>query len=208
MAISHIPRSVGHNFLPEYQISSIPYCFKLADDCPGMELIVVHKSTGTIAATPDPDNAGEYLVVAGSGFTANDLKTQNANPINSGNLPNTFDIIHRLKLPKIAQWMQVKNLGGDNIYKVQGGTSGGNDNVSNPGDVLFYFHPKAAVNTSTNGQFRVHSHEITDIFNFRFSALYFAENQLGTNVNIRIGLTTIDANQFDDVLETFLNYEL
>ena len=25
MAISHIPRSVGHNFLPEYQISAIPY---------------------------------------------------------------------------------------------------------------------------------------------------------------------------------------
>ena len=25
MAISHIPRSVGHNFTPEYQISAIPY---------------------------------------------------------------------------------------------------------------------------------------------------------------------------------------
>tara|TARA_B100001121_G_scaffold73169_2_gene64859 strand:+ start:8538 stop:8951 length:414 start_codon:yes stop_codon:yes gene_type:complete len=25
MAISHIPRSVGHNFVPEYQISAIPY---------------------------------------------------------------------------------------------------------------------------------------------------------------------------------------
>jgi len=25
MAISHIPRSVGHNFLPEYQISAVPY---------------------------------------------------------------------------------------------------------------------------------------------------------------------------------------
>ena len=25
MAISHIPRSVGHNFLPEYQISAIPF---------------------------------------------------------------------------------------------------------------------------------------------------------------------------------------
>ena len=25
MAISHIPRSVGHNFAPEYQISAIPY---------------------------------------------------------------------------------------------------------------------------------------------------------------------------------------
>ena len=25
MAISHIPKSVGHNFLPEYQISAVPY---------------------------------------------------------------------------------------------------------------------------------------------------------------------------------------
>ena len=25
MAISHIPRSVGHNYLPEYQISAVPY---------------------------------------------------------------------------------------------------------------------------------------------------------------------------------------
>jgi hypothetical protein len=25
MAISHIPRSVGHNFVPEYQISAVPY---------------------------------------------------------------------------------------------------------------------------------------------------------------------------------------
>ncbi len=28
MAISHIPRSVGHNFVPEYQISAIPYVRK------------------------------------------------------------------------------------------------------------------------------------------------------------------------------------
>ena len=25
MAISHIPRSVGHNFAPEYQVSAVPY---------------------------------------------------------------------------------------------------------------------------------------------------------------------------------------
>ena len=25
MAISHIPGSIGHNFLPEYQISGVPY---------------------------------------------------------------------------------------------------------------------------------------------------------------------------------------
>jgi len=30
MAISHIPRSVGHNFTPEYQISAIPYMRSLS----------------------------------------------------------------------------------------------------------------------------------------------------------------------------------
>ncbi len=32
MAISHIPRSVGHNFTPEYQISAVPYMRSLTID--------------------------------------------------------------------------------------------------------------------------------------------------------------------------------
>ena len=32
MAISHIPRSVGHNFAPEYQISAVPYMRSLTID--------------------------------------------------------------------------------------------------------------------------------------------------------------------------------
>ena len=30
MAISHIPKTVGHNFAPEYQISSVPYIIDLS----------------------------------------------------------------------------------------------------------------------------------------------------------------------------------
>ena len=32
MAISHIPKSVGHNFTPEYQISAVPYMRSLTID--------------------------------------------------------------------------------------------------------------------------------------------------------------------------------
>lgn len=214
MAISHIPRSVGHNFAPEYQISAIPYCFYLAADNEGMDKVVVHKASGVIAATPDPDNANEYLVVAGTGFEANDLKDDNNDPITLNNLHADFALIHRLKLPKIAQWIQVKNIGNDAIYKIQGGRAdlspkdGNNDHVDEINgtvDLRIWFNPKGAANNSTEGQFRVHGQEITDVLNFRFSTLYFQLNQFGNSVNMRIGLTTIDADQFDNVVETFLN---
>jgi len=54
MAISHIPRSVGHNFLPEYQISSIPYIRKTSD----AEDIVVNNADGSIDTSADPNNPG------------------------------------------------------------------------------------------------------------------------------------------------------
>ena len=44
MAISHIPKHVGHNFTPEYQISAIPYNKTSADS----SQIVVVTATGKI----------------------------------------------------------------------------------------------------------------------------------------------------------------
>ena len=54
MAISHIPKSVGHNFTPEYQISAIPY--------------VRGVSGGSPAAIKDYDNDSP-LTVKNSGNT-------------------------------------------------------------------------------------------------------------------------------------------
>ena len=54
MAISSIPRSVGHNFLPEYQISSIPYIRKTSD----AEDIVVNNADGSIDTSANPNNPG------------------------------------------------------------------------------------------------------------------------------------------------------
>tara|TARA_Y100001937_G_C6935288_1_gene247837 strand:- start:49 stop:495 length:447 start_codon:yes stop_codon:yes gene_type:complete len=54
MAISHIPRSVGHNFAPEYQISAVPYNKTSANTTS----LVVLTNTGAIVPggdAGDPD---------------------------------------------------------------------------------------------------------------------------------------------------------
>jgi len=53
MAISHIPRSVGHNFAPEYQISAVPFN-KRSNQTTS---IVVEKATGKVVdVAADADN--------------------------------------------------------------------------------------------------------------------------------------------------------
>ena len=53
MAISHIPRSVGHNFAPEYQISAVPFN-KRSNQTTS---IIVEKASGKVVNVPaDADN--------------------------------------------------------------------------------------------------------------------------------------------------------
>ena len=54
MSLSNIPRSIGHNFVPEYQISSIPYIRKTSD----VESIVVNNADGSIDESADPNSPG------------------------------------------------------------------------------------------------------------------------------------------------------
>jgi len=55
MAISNIPRSVGHNFLPEYQLSGVPFSRGTSQ----AERIVVANANGAIVLGADPDNPGD-----------------------------------------------------------------------------------------------------------------------------------------------------
>ena len=55
MAISHIPRSVGHNFLPEYQISAIPYV--------RTGVINTYDNGTTLSVNRDLDNAAQIIFV-------------------------------------------------------------------------------------------------------------------------------------------------
>lgn len=58
MAISNIPRSVGHNFLPEYQLSGVPFSRGTSQ----AERIVVD-ANGAIVLGADPDNPGGNDVI-------------------------------------------------------------------------------------------------------------------------------------------------
>ena len=207
MAISHIPRSVGHNFAPEYQISAIPYFIQLNANTPGEERIVVHKSTGTIAAT-DPQENGNLVLITTSGFTENDLKDDDNGTFTTSNLHGDFAIIYRIKLPKIAQWIQVKNIGTSKIHEIQGGAPA--DDITFTTNLSLWFHPKGAANNSVNGKFLISANEISDVYHLRFTTIYLQNSNanFSTGAELRIGLTTIEASEFNDVVETFLNSEL
>ena len=151
MAISHIPRSVGHNFAPEYQISAIPYCVQLNTSTPNRERIIVQKTTGKLAAT-DPSNDGNLVLAPGSGFTENDIKDNDGGTFTVNNLDNSFQEIYKVKLPKIAQWIQVKNPSGDHSLSI-------------------WFHPKGAANNSVMGKLNVGTSKTTDVYPLRFCSL-------------------------------------
>ena len=62
MAISHIPRSIGHNYVPEYQISALPY----NTTSQSTSEIVVKSATGEVVEGADPAapdaGAGEVTI--------------------------------------------------------------------------------------------------------------------------------------------------
>lgn len=59
MAISSVPYTVGHNYVPEYQISALPYNKTVADS----SQIVVEAASGAIVPNGDPQNPGAGNVV-------------------------------------------------------------------------------------------------------------------------------------------------
>ena len=54
MAISHIPRSIGHNYVPEYQISALPY----NTTSQSTSQIVVKTATGEVVEGANPAAPG------------------------------------------------------------------------------------------------------------------------------------------------------
>jgi len=136
MAISHIPKSVGHNFVPEYQISAVPYMRSL---------------------------------------TVGNTLTDEENDIRS------------FSFPKITQWLSFKTLAGVTV--------------------TVYFCKEDAED-QTNGL--IVEAETTLPLHLRCTKLYFdnkalnAGGNIGLAIQVRAGLTTIDASEFNNVVETFL----
>ena len=205
MAISHIPRSVGHNFAPEYQISAIPFCFKLKNTTSSnirSEMPFIYKiTTGLAVASVASDGS---ITITDNNVSANDIKQDDAGELNKNNLNTAdFTLLYKISFPKITSWIQFLNTGNNTMETIYDGSAGANIT-----DKKFYFNTK---NAAKKDEFhiRIIKNEISPIYPYRITALYYHDstNHSQDVLNIRAGLTTIDANQFDEVVETFLDVQ-
>lgn len=200
MAISHIPRSVGHNFAPEYQISAVPYIIDLdiASNITTKKYIkrdadnlIVGETT---AAGADPDLVKSFGRVEDS-VLFEDVTVKTVEGLND--TFSTTNAVQIVELPKISSWIQflpktgnangiefafsrkdILNFGGDtgNIIKVTDNFNPANNLVQNQ----FYLKP----------------------LNIRCTNIYLTS--AGDQGKILVGLTTIDRSEFTEVVETFL----
>ena len=187
MAISHIPRSVGHNFAPEYQISSVPYIVDLSTDLVNTyfikrnadNVVVGHSETAdgfveTNGVAADIDIFNDDVVV-GDGIIQDSEKK-------ADNLKNTFTRVEvkTLKLPKISRWIQfLPATAGAGAKSIIVGFS--RTDIS-----------KSRLITYTSDSYPLE---------IRCTNLYFSGNPDG---KLLVGLTSIDRSEFTEVVETFL----
>jgi hypothetical protein len=189
MSISHIPRSVGHNFLPEYQISSVPYARKnkhtirtrhVIRKSDGLEVGTVE--VGQTAVTTNGKVADiDIFEDSGDGDGVADDDIIHADEKKTTNLKNTFVVVGKFIFPKITSWIQIKT-------------------TSNTGLGLFFCHKDAANNQnkiSIAGNTEIHPMKI------RCVNVYFQDGATDEAI-ITAGLTTIDRSEFEDIVEKFL----
>lgn len=179
MAISHIPRSVGHNFAPEYQISAVPYIVDLSSDLVDTFFIkrdadsklVGHSETNdgfvhTHTDVPDIDifNPGGDGILQDSEKKADNLKAGFSRVT-----------VKTLKLPKISRWIQFLP------------TGDGIEVAFSRSEILA---DKFLLYTSDSYPLEI-----------RCTNLYFDAKRNG---KLLLGLTSIDRSEFTEVVETFL----
>ena len=178
MAISHIPRSVGHNFAPEYQISSIPYVIDFATVTFTTKKFIKRDSDSLIVAETTAAGADNDAVTSLGKIPLEDLfadlTTQTVSQVNAKGGFTVTAAVKELKLPKISRWIQfLPSAGGAGI------------------DVKF-----SRIN-SPEVSFGSNSYPLE----IRCVNLYFGTNTVG---KILVGLTSIDRSEFTEVVETFL----
>lgn len=182
MAISHIPASVGHNFLPEYQISAVPFNAKNSD----ASRFVVKKSTGKIVGTVAATSgalADDVWTRTDSTLTDDDLKTTDDGNADIANLHTDFAVVRKYEFKKITQWLQFKTVGqATNVY----------------------FSRNEAASATTNCLELANSEE-TLILPIRCVNIYMPDaTTANQTMHIRAGLTSIDRSEFAEMIETFL----
>lgn len=189
MSISHIPKSVGHNFLPEYQISSVPYVRKnkyairtrhIIRKSDGLEVGTVE--VGQTAVTTNGKVADiDIFEDSGIGDGVADDDIIHADEKKTTNLKNTFAVVGKFIFPKITSWIQIKTTG-------------------NTGLGMFFCHKDAANNQnkiSIAGNTEIHPMKI------RCVNVYFQDGATDAAI-ITAGLTTIDRSEFENIVEKFL----
>ena len=183
MAISHIPRSVGHNFTPEYQISGIPFAINLNNNTSStIKRIAVRKADGLVVGTLTHANDN----ITTNGVLPDDQIFSNVNTkTKQGLISGTFGVIKKIEFPKIVQWVK--------FY------------CQKEADSIYYFSRNEAARTLASkltvtditgvaGQ-----HNSTEPLYMRFVDLYVSDSNMDTQ--IVAGLTTIDRSEFTEVVE-------
>ena len=175
MAISHIPRSVGHNFAPEYQISAVPYVIDLDDgNNVTTKKYIERDSDKLIVAETTAAGANDHAVISLGKIPIEDIVDINNQTVGGLKVGFTVtDVVKQIELPKISRWVQ--------------------------------FHPSGAGIDVKFGRTRSESVLFKDSISYpleiRCVNLYFGQNTVG---KILVGLTSIDRSEFTEVVETFL----
>ncbi len=185
MAISHIPRSVGHNFAPEYQISAVPFNAKNSDASRFVIKKATGKIVGTVADTDGDGLANDVWTRTDDALVDDDLKDNNAGAANVGNLDAAYGVIRKYEFKKITQWLQFKTVG--------------------EATKVYFSRKEAANNTTSTNCLELAATEETLILPIRCVNIYMpdatSDNQ---TMHIRAGLTSIDRSEFTEMIETFL----
>ena len=184
MAISHIPRSVGHNFAPEYQISSVPYIVDLSTDLENTFFIKRNADNVVVGINKVEDG----LVVTNGKALDTDIFEPGGDGVlqdsekRADNLKAGFAqvTVKTLKLPKISRWIQFlpATVGGGAKSIIAGFSR---TDIS-----------KSRLITYTSDSYPLE---------IRCTNLYFSGTPDG---KLLVGLTSIDRSEFTEVVETFL----
>ena len=180
MAISHIPRSVGHNFTPEYQISSIPYVVD-SSNTRNFKLVRLVNAPNTVIGFSD--SATGKVTILDSNLNLTTVFNDNSgngtiedSEMTADNIKAAYELVNKpvIELPKISRWVQFLP---SNSIKVA------------------FSRKDIAEGRFANFQSRSFPLKI------RCTNLYFDAPPTG---KILVGLTSIDRSEFTEVVETFL----
>jgi len=189
MAISHIPRSVGHNFVPEYQISAVPRIIDIST----ATKIVVRKSDGLIVGTAVAGGQGQAVTTFeslsgvadtaifnddGDGGGAAGDNQIHADEKKDDNLTADFVTLKVVKLDKVSQWIQVRS--------------------PNASAMSLAFSRKDAANENL-----IVVNQNTDSFPLSIRCVNIYLPDTVASGTILAGLTTIERIEFDNIVEKF-----